>query len=310
MTSTKRKEPTRIVVAGAGGSTHKTSTAVNLGCALAKRGFSVRENDLDNQADMTQYFNYTQAKYFIGDVLMEQKVFPDPESGELRVPRLREIELPFYRGSEEEQDTLGGRWSDVPEAAEWMKRIKVVPSGIGATGGSIAEAITLMERDAFAAEQFVELFTTRDEGRPDEEIPDVDIFDLHGHFGTLTLFSLRLARKVIAAVTPDDKAIGRHLDEFQKLVQRVGRFNKGLQLDAIVPREKSSNTGAFYGNMLKQLKADPTYGPITAPSIREAVVVPESYWAHEPLLLYVPNHGVASDFDKVAEWCIERGIVG
>lgn len=305
---TSKKKPLRIVFAGAGGSSAKTTGLVNLATGLAARGLRVRVCDLDNQGDASQYLGYTHAPYVTADVLGREKVYPDGNGG-LRVPTLAEIEQPFYRPTLDEAEQLGGRTSPRQETRDWMQRITVIPSGTSTTGLTLSAAMALLERERMGGERVRHALETIDEGRGDDQVPDIELLDLYGVVGLFTYQAMAIADKVITAVTADDKTTGRHLDELVDVVTEVAGFNRGLQLDAIIPsRCPSRRDGVFYQTILEDLEADDRYGRLCTPRVRAAVTVPESFKAGEPLRLYVPAAPVTNDYAVVLEWLDEHGV--
>lgn len=305
-----RKKPTRIAFAGAGGSSGKTTGLVNLATQFAARGLRVRVIDLDNQGDASQYLGYTEAPYVIADVLGREPVYPDGNGG-VRVPTLAEIEVPFYRPTADDVGRFGGRTSRWTSQAEWMRRITVIPSGVGSTGLTLSSVMAMLERDRLGAERIRKSLLTIDDGRSDDEIPDLEFIDVYGVIGVFTYQALAVADAVVTAVTPDDKATGRHLTELSDVVDEIADLsNPKLSLAAIIPsRVPPRRDGEFYQAILEDLETDDRYGPQVTARVREAVVVPEGFRAGEPLLLWSPSANVTRDYAEVAEWLHHRGVV-
>ncbi|MBF6422667.1 AAA family ATPase [Nocardia farcinica] len=313
------KKPVRIVFLGAGGSTGKTTEAVNLGCALAARGKKVRWIDGDGQGDTSQYLQYQHPPYVLGEALGQVEVYPDPttKSG-LRVPTLREIEVPIYRETEEEAAELGGLAPQNDEQAEWLKRLTLIPSGTGASGTTLGSAVTFLEREQMGAEKALKALDSIDDGRPDDEIPDYEFFDLHGTVGPMTYLALRWASRgsnehgrsgAIVVVTPDDKSTGRHLKEAKDIVAEVNEFHP-IELLAIIPtRVRPVRHGKFYVVTFDRLRESEEYGHLVTNTVRESVYAPESFAAREPLLMWVPNEGITTDQESVLDWLIEHKVV-
>ncbi|WP_063045046.1 ParA family protein [Nocardia pseudovaccinii] len=318
------KKPIRLVMIGAGGSTGKTTEAVNLACALAKRKKKkVRYIDGDAQGDGSQYFHYQDPPYVLGEALGGVEVVPDPaaktKSG-LRPPTLRELEVPIYRETAEDAKRLGGIAPREPDQAEWLQRLTLVPSGIGSTGATLGSAVTVMERDQLGSEKALKALNSIDSGRADDEIPDIEIFDLQGTVGPMTYLALRWAAAgendesrgrsgAIAVVTPDDKSTGRHLKEARDIVFEVAEFLP-IELIAIIPvRVKRKQSGRFYVDMLERLQNHDEYGPLVTSTVREAVYAGESFAAREPLLMWVPEEEITQDQDRVVDWLIDHKVI-
>lgn len=62
-----------ICVANGKGGVNKTTTTVNLGYELAKKGFRVLFVDFDSQSDLSKYFTNMDSEFYIGDVLLDHK---------------------------------------------------------------------------------------------------------------------------------------------------------------------------------------------------------------------------------------------
>ncbi|MGW4720195.1 ParA family protein [Nocardia sp. NPDC004260] len=315
---TTSETPTRIVFFGASGSTGKTTCAVNQACEWAKRGLVVRFWDGDIQGDGSTYFHYMEPPYVVGEVLAEVDAVPDPTSKTgRRVPTMREIELTVGRETAEEAEQTGGLWSDDPVQAEWLRRIKLVPSGIGTTGTTLGDAVTVMERDSLGHEKVLEKMESIDEGRAPEEIPDIEIFDLAGTPTPLHYLALKWAARggtkggrsgVILVVTPDDKAMGKHFHDALNRIRDTAKYHP-IEAVAIIPTRISSNRGRFYVEMYTNFKNDAEFSPLVTPPVREAVYAGESYASREPLLLYVPEEGITEDQAAVADWLKEHGVI-
>lgn len=305
-----RKKPIRIAFAGASGSSGKTTGLVNLATQFAARGLRVRVIDLDNQGDASQYLGYTEPPYVIADVLGRERVFPDGNGG-VRVPTMAEIEVPFYRPTADEVVEYGGRTSRRASQAEWMRRITVIPSGIGSTGLTLSSVMAMLARDHLGADRVRKALVSIDDGRPNHEIPDLEVIDVYGVVGDFTYQSLAIADAVVTAVTPDDKATGRHLNELSDVVDEIADLsNPKLKLAGIIPsRVRPRRDGEFYQDVLEGLEADERYGPLVTTRVRDAVVVPEGFRAGEPLLLWSPAANVTKDYEEVAEWLRKRGVV-
>lgn len=314
-----RKKPIRWVFVGAGGSSAKTTEVVNLGCALARRGKKVRWIDGDQQGDTSQYLHYQNPDYVLAEALGKAEVVDDPSSPTgRRAPTLRETEVSIYRETEEEADKLGGIVPHTAEQKIWLPRLSLLPSGIGSTGETLGSAVTKIDRDPMGAEKALRALDAIDEGRPDDEIPDIEIFDLHGTVTTLSYLALRWAARgandkkagrsgAFAVVTPDDKSTGRHLKEAVDLVIEVAEIDP-LELLAIIPsRIKPVQAGKFYVEMYERLREN--FAPLVTPPVREAVTASESFSAREPLLIWVPDAQVTDDQERIIDWMVEQGVV-
>ncbi|MBC7299782.1 ParA family protein [Nocardia salmonicida] len=313
------KRPIRLVVVGAGGSSGKTTECVNLGCALARRGLTVRFIDGDQQGDTSKYLHYNMPDFVLGEVLGGVEVVEDAAapSGR-RAPTLREAEVPIYRATEEEAADKGGIAPQTPEQEIWLRRLTLVPSGSGSTGATLGSAVTAIDRDPMGAEKALRALDRIDEGRPDDEIPDIEIFDLHGTVTTMTYLALRWAARganndaqgrsgAFCVVTPDDKSTGDHLKEAIDLVAEVAEFDKVEVLGIIPTRIRPATHGRFYVDMYERLCE--SYGDLVTPTVREAVTAAESYAAREPLLLWVPDSPVTQDQENVVDWMAKKGVV-
>lgn len=310
----QNRTPRRIALVGAGGSSGKTTSAVNIGAKLAQLGYRVRLIDADGQGDCSQYCGYMDPAWTLGDAIAGEAVYPDDtESSGWRAPTLTEIEQPVGRSSEEEAKEHGGLYSSRHETAAWLARMTLIPSGEGPTGLRLPAAVVRLEQNKMAGEVFRRALSVLNSGDP----PDVEIWDLHGTVGWLTYHVLAWVDSAITAVTPDDKSVGRHLDELSGIIDEVDEFRHApgeprvLDLDAIIPvRTRPKRDGQYYQTVIEEIRAHERYGPKTTPPIREAVVVPESFAACEPLPLYVPNDGVTQDHSSVVDDLKERGIIG
>lgn len=315
---TNAKTPTRIVYFGVGGSSAKTSQAVNQACEYARRGLDVRYWDGDNQGDGSTWFHYMEPPTVIGEVLAGKETIDDPTSRSgKRVASMREIELPIFRSSAEEAEELGGLAAEEPGQAEWLRRLTIVPSGIGVTGTTLNDAMTDMARDSLGPENVLAAIESIDADRDEADVPDIEIFDLPGMVGPLHYLALKWASKggtkggrsgVVLVVTPDDKSMGKHFWDALAKIQSVSAHYP-IETVAIMPTRVSKNRGKFYVEMYETFKGRPQLENLITPPVHEAVHVPESYGVRRPLLLWVPDERVTKDQEAVADWLKEHGVI-
>lgn len=315
---TTTKTPTRIVYFGVGGSTGKTSQAVNQACEWARRGLRVRYWDGDNQGDGSTYFHYMEPPTPIGEVLAGVETIEDPSSRTgRRVATMREIELPVFRATTEEAEEVGGLAPEEPGQEDWLRRLTIVPSGIGISGTTLNDAMTAMARDDLGPEKVLATIESIDEGRGEADLPDIEIFDLPGMVGSLHYLALKWAARggtrggrsgVVLVVTPDDKAMGKHFWDALAKIESVGKHYP-IEPVAIMPTRVTTNRGRFYVEMYETFKGNPKLENLVAPPVRETVHVPESFGARQPLLLWVPDERVTEDQKAVADWLKERGVI-
>jgi hypothetical protein len=291
---------------------------VNQACEWARRGLNVRYWDGDTQGDGSTYFHHMEPPYVLGEVLAGVDAIPDPSSKTgRRVPTMREIALPVGRETAEEAEQIGGLWSEDPEKVAWLRRITLVPSGIGSTGTTLGDAVTVMERDSLGHEKVLEKLESIDDGRSDGEIPDIEIFDLAGTPTPMHYLALKWAARggtkggrsgVILVVTPDDKAMGKHFQDALNRIHDTAKYHP-IEPVAIIPTRISSNRGKFYVEMYSNFKDNPKFAPLLTPPVREAVYAGESYASREPLLIYVPEESITQDQTAVADWLKEHGVI-
>ncbi|MGW5384029.1 nucleotide-binding protein [Nocardia sp. NPDC003963] len=318
------KTPTRLVFLGIGGSTGKTTAATGLACVLAKRGKEIRYHDGDDQGDGSRLMRYEDAPLVLSDVLGEEAVVDDPSAPQgKRAPSLREIEQPLLRETDEEAEEIGGFGPGYADgsAIEWMSRITVMPSGIGSTGSNLAEAIKKMDQlpAGIGAKKVMAAYESLDADLPDDQIPDLEIMDLSGFKTTMTYLGMEWASRggnmhgksgVILVATPDEKGMGKHLNNAFNLVEEVATFYPGVEVRALIPiRTRNKNQGAFYDQMLTALRTNDARGHLVTPPIREAVFAAEAFRKAEPLLTYAPDEGVTADQEAVIDWMVEQGAV-
>ncbi|UGT58913.1 ParA family protein [Nocardia asteroides] len=315
---TNSQTPTRLVYFGVGGSSAKTSQAVNQACEYARRGLRVRFWDGDNQGDGSTYFHYMEPPTVIGEVLARKETIDDETSPSgKRVASMREIELPIFRSTAEEAEALGGLAAEEADQEEWLQRLTIVPSGIGATGITLNDAITEMARDVLGPENALAAIESIDADRGDADRPDIEIFDLPGMVGPLHYLALKWAARggtkggrsgVVLVVTPDDKSMGKHFWDALAKIKSVSAHYP-IETVAIMPTRVSSNRGKFYVEMYETFKGNPQLENLVTPPVRETVQVPESFGVRQPLLLYVPNERVTEDQTAIADWLKERGVI-
>jgi cellulose biosynthesis protein BcsQ len=291
----------RIALVTESGSTAKTSTATSLACLLAERGQTVRLRDLDGQGDATQAMGWVDAPYVITDVLAQHPVFPDGNGG-VRAPRLGEIEVPVWQADPD----AGGQGLHYPPAQDWLERIRLIPSGISSTGTMLGDVTTTLATDPTGRGNMrLTESLTDDGGHP----VDIEIYDTHGTKSPITYRTLLTVDWVLACVTPDNKATGRHLDELASTIAGMHEYNPRLQLGAVIPcRIKPARDGRFYTRIMDELRASDEYGELVTPTVREAVVVAEAFEAGEPLPLYVPHDPITKDVRAVLDWLDAAGI--
>ncbi|GGM82792.1 hypothetical protein GCM10012275_61600 [Longimycelium tulufanense] len=297
----------KIAIWNESGSVGKTTTVVNLACALAKRGERVRVVGLDPQCDAEYYLGIGSTPRHTGDMLVERTVIGEDGERTKVLYTIAECEVPVgirvANPHAEEYD---------PTAAEWLSRITVVPAGADLYDDQVA-----LDQDPLGGTRLREAFEEAEQNGDEDKV--ITLFDCPGSKSVFTinvLYALdpKDGDRVVTCTPPDWKGTGG-LGKMQKTLNEVNRRTRRteknlLDIDAVVPcRVPPSNRGKFFQNRLADLKQDDSpWAAKVAPRIREAVVVPESFWQQEPLLIYVPDEPVTADYLALLDWLDERGV--
>ena len=263
--------PTVVAVANAAGSAGKTVTAVTLATLLAMRGRHVLLIDLDPQANATNYVGLLvdDAPLTAVEVLRQRASINDAA-----LPAAATLDHKAVTGT---LRVLAGHGDlDVVEAELAALRV-----------GSQHRLRAVLK-----------------------DLADVDvvIIDCPGWIKTLTLNALVAADHVITTTYPTLKEARGIADLDGVIGQIADLYNPGLRLVGIVPcRTRPGSAGNLYRETMADLTA--LYGPLLAPSVRDAVAAPTSYKHQTPLPLWEPRHGITTDYIAVLDWLNAKGVL-
>jgi len=137
---------------------------------------------------------------------------------------------------------------------------------------------------------------------------DVVLIDCPGAISPFTIYALVAARAVLTVTQPTMKEL-RGLPKLEALITDVqDAYNERLVLSGIVPCiVPAATAGKLYVDAMAQLRT--AYDGLVTPAIRRTTRIPEAHSHSTPLPLHAPSDPATADYQAVADWLVERGLV-
>lgn len=137
---------------------------------------------------------------------------------------------------------------------------------------------------------------------------DVVLIDCPGAISLFTIHALVAAQRVVTVTQPTMKEL-RGLPKLETLIGDVrDAYNEQLALSGIVPCiVPAATAGKLYVDAMAQLRD--AYNGLVTSAIRRTTRIPEAHSHSTPLPLHAPSDPATADYQAVADWLIERGLV-
>ncbi len=137
---------------------------------------------------------------------------------------------------------------------------------------------------------------------------DIVLIDCPGAISPFTIYALVAARAVVTVTQPTMKEL-RGLPKLEGLIGDVAdAYNDQLTLSAIVPCiVPAATAGRLYVDAMNQLQA--AYNGLVTPAVRRTTRIPEAHSHSTPLPLHAPTDPATADYQAVAGWLTDRGVV-
>ena len=271
------------------GGVGKTTTCVNLGAALARRGLRVLLIDMDPQANLTVHLGLepsqlqrTTYSLLIGQHGLTEAVQQTGVPGLFVVPSTLAL-----ANAEIQLASTVGRELVLREALEaWLHPS---PEGDGAMGGgALAAAI------GGAAEPESNAGTTSGAARPSA---DFVLIDCPPSLGTLTMNALCAAGEVLLPIQTEFFAL-QGVAGILESVRAVQRLNKGLRLSLVVPSLVDRRT-TLARDVLDEVRG--YFGDIvTKTEIRKNIKLAEAPSHGKTIFEWEPRCNGALDYESLA----------
>lgn len=263
----------RIALMNQKGGVGKTTTCVNLGAALARRGLRVLLLDLDPQANLTVHCD----------------IRPDG------------LDRSVY-------DVLLGRAS----LAETLRPtgtlgLDVVPASLDLAGAEM-ELVSAVGREQVLRDALARLEETAAAGGPGAPEPwDFLLLDCPPSLGLLTVNALTAVREVVVPLQAEFFALQgmARLRDVVDLVEK--RLNPGLAILGILPSMVDSRT-TLSREVLAEIRS--FFGAtVFGTAIRRNVKLAEASSHGRTVFEYAPGSNGAADYAALAEEVLRRGAV-
>lgn len=262
-----------IAIANQKGGVGKTTTCVNLGAALARRGLRVLLLDLDPQANLTVHLD----------------VRPDS------------LDRSVY-------DVLCGRASlaDVVRPTSTLG-MDVVPSSLDLAGAEM-ELVSAVGREQILKDALARLEAASSAGDGTAPGPwDFLLLDCPPSLGLLTVNALTAVREVIVPLQAEFFAL-QGMARLRDVIALVeGRLNPGLAILGILPSMVDSRT-TLSREVLAEIR---TYfgAAVFGTAIRRNVKLSEASSHGRTVFEYAPGSNGAADYAALAEEVLRRGAL-
>lgn len=258
----------RIAIINQKGGVGKTTTAVNLGAALAKLGKRVVAIDLDPQANLTVHLGVTapEGQPSIYHVLLEEKALGDV---------LRETST---------------------------ANLRVAPSNLDLAGADV-ELVSEIGRETRLRDA-IDAWAQAAAGGGGGEAADFVVIDCPPSLGLLSVNGLVAATDVFIAVQTEFFAL-RGLTKLLELVELVKRrLNPGVDVTGIVAGLYDARLN-LNREVLEELRS--FFGPkVFRAVVRENVRLAEAPSHGQSIFDYAPESHGAADYLALAEEVVER----
>lgn len=270
------------------GSAGKTTSVTSLAVLCASRGASVRVIDFDPQGNASRQLGYAdldENELTVADVLAEAATIADVERPALAPAGISEEGLPIF-DDESDIENLTVVPAYFPTLDEMKERL-----------GHITGGVTRLRRAISAAPPV-----------------DVTLIDAPGVKGALTLSAILAtqadqtngASGVLTCTLPKPKEI-EGIGKLENLIAAVNEDRDlAIALKGIIVCDVPTNKRKLYQESVADLREG--YGDLVAPSIGQAVGVPEAYSFYTPVPLFRNARKTTLEYIKVLDHFIAVGL--